>query len=131
MRAECDAELPSPRGHVREIALDDIQVEQEGRGFDVVDVHVSPFPLFHDVELGLSPQDPAHLAVGPELASSSCADRTGWLSHSGSGVVAWSSIENQLLGSRLTSPRPGTPSWWSHRPMRGPAPWPRSPIGCV
>src|SRR2546421_709952 len=67
----------------------------------------------------------------PSSASSSCADRTGWLSHSGSGVVAWSSIENQLLGSRLTSPRPGTPSWWSHRPMSGPAPWPRSPIGCV
>src|SRR5207237_10692237 len=45
VRPECDAELPSPRGHVREIALDDIQVEQEGRGFDVVHVHVSPFPF--------------------------------------------------------------------------------------
>src|SRR2546428_8347201 len=47
VRPECDAELPSPRGHVREIALDDIQVEQEGRGFDLVDVHVSPslFPF--------------------------------------------------------------------------------------
>src|SRR3989441_6823673 len=131
VRPQRDAELPGPRGHVREIALDDIQVEQQGRGFDVVDVHASPFPFplsryFTTWNSVCRRRIQRIWPSAPSSASSSCADRTGWLSHSGSGVVAWSSIENQLLGSRLTSPRPGTPSWWSHRPMSGPAPWPRS-----
>src|SRR6266545_6066488 len=46
----------------------------------------------------------------PSSASSSCAERTAWPPHSGTGVLACSSIENQVEGSRGTSPRPGTPS---------------------
>src|SRR5207244_11537655 len=96
------AEWPSPRGQGREIALDDIQVEPEGRGFDLVDVHVSPspFPLarYFTTWNSLCRRRIQRIwPSAPSSASSSCADRTGWLSHSGSGVVACSSIENQLL----------------------------------
>ena len=42
----------------------------------------------------------------------------------GMGVVACSPVESQLWGKRTASPRTGTPSWASQRPMSGPAPWP-------
>src|SRR5437879_1470815 len=47
VRPECDDELASTRVHVRETALDDITVEKAGRGFEIVEVHVSPslFPF--------------------------------------------------------------------------------------
>ena len=48
--------------------------------------------------------------VGPITASSSCAIRTRWPPHSGTGVVACSSTENHMLAIVLASPRPGTPS---------------------
>ena len=49
---------------------------------------------------------------------------------SGMAEVAWSSIENQVSGRIWRSPRTGTPSCRSHRPISGPAPWPCRPMGC-
>src|SRR5207245_512603 len=89
VRPECDAELPSPRGHVREIALDDIQVEQEGRGFDLVDVHVSPFPFplsryFTTWNSVCRRRIQRIWPSAPSSASSSCADRSATISISSS-----------------------------------------------
>jgi hypothetical protein len=55
----------------------------------------------------------AHRATpsAPTIMSSSCAERTGCPPHSGTGVVAWSSMEYHIRGMTATSPRPGTPSW--------------------
>ena len=47
------------------------------------------------------------LPSAPMITSSSCAIRTGWPFHSGTGVVACSSIEYHMLGITLASPRPG------------------------
>src|SRR5439155_8979083 len=116
VRPQCDAELPSAPGHVREIALHDIEVQQERRRLDVVPPHVSrfPFPGYFTMWNSVCRRRIQRIwPSAPSSASSSCADRTGWLPHSGNGVVAWSSMENQLSGIRVTSPRPGTPSWWS------------------
>ena len=54
---QCHTELSGTLRHMVQVMLHDVEVEQQRRGLEIV--HVLP----HDMELGLAPQDPAHLAV--------------------------------------------------------------------